>query len=64
MMSGASGALVGGVQVTSDWYGGTVGSNAGHFIYWNFKSSYCSSIYGRSSTVTPLSRKCRYLIRY
>lgn len=29
-----------------------------------FDASRCSTIYGKSSTVTPISRKCRYFIKY
>lgn len=30
----------------------------------HFNASWSNSTYGNSTTVTPLSRKCRYLIRY
>lgn len=32
--------------------------------YANFAASRCSSIYGRSNTITPLSVSCKFYIKY
>lgn len=37
-------------------------NNNGHIFY--LDASRSSSIYGKSTTVSPLSRKCKYLIKY
>ena len=48
------------------------GSSGDHIAPWdiyknryaNFNASRSSSIYGKSKTVTPLSRKCLFLVKY
>ena len=38
--------------------------NAGTVYYWIIDASRCSSIYGSSTTVTPLSLKVVFIIKY
>lgn len=45
---------------TGTGHGGANQANSN--VYMN--ASRCSGVYGASSTVTPLSRKCKYFIKY
>ena len=58
--SGASGALY--LNKEIDHWGG--GADGGVRYEFYFNASRCSSIYGSSSTVTPLSESCKFYIRY
>ena len=36
-----------------------------HYPLWiDFNASYCNAIYGRENTIKPLSRSCKFAIRY
>ena len=56
-----SGALYRSNQFSVGWVGG---NNASVGTRLNIKASNSNSIYGNSSTVTPLSLSCRFIIRH
>ena len=40
-------------------------SGVTNFTFWiDFNASYCNAIYGRENTIKPLSRSCKFAIRY
>lgn len=71
---GPAGGLYGGDETTADGAFSSVYYASGHIArssdnnygqyYVNFDASKSNALYGKSSTVTPLSRKCKYFIKY
>lgn len=63
-----SGARNGGENVTGAFYTtgsvSTYGGGRYHMGIVAFDASRSSTIYGKSNTVTPLSKKCLFLIKY
>lgn len=48
---------------SDNWCGAADQASKGYFNM-NFNASFSSSIYGSSTTVTPLSLSCKFLISY
>lgn len=65
--TGASG-IVGRVSVSSNEYDhpiiATTNPNSARYCGWDINLSRVNSIFGKSSTVTPLSKSCKFFIRY
>lgn len=57
-----NGWLSGAFTVLTTKGNGPSGGGTDHKL--DFNAANCSDIYGKSTTVTPLSRKCRFFIRY
>ena len=58
---------VSGAFLKATWGGnGYIGHNtkSGSVDYINFSAKSSNPIYGASTTITPLSRKCKYFIKY
>ena len=58
---------VSGAFLKATWGGnGYLGhaSKSGSVDYINFSAKNSNSIYGASTTITPLSRKCKFFIKY
>lgn len=49
-------------SATAKYYGASGGTYL--FTHANFSASKCSAVYGASSTVTPPSVKCAFLIKH
>lgn len=58
----SSGALPDTRTTGYDWGFGNQGNNT--YMQLKLDLSKSNGIYGKSSTVTPLSRKCRFFIKY
>lgn len=61
-MKSASGAFI-----AATWGGNGYnahGAKSGSVDYINFSAKNSNSIYGASTTIVPLSRKCKYFINY